>query len=97
VCGFLGPSIRQSLSNDTRSDFRNALVIFDAKRLAVVIAKIEFREIAVQMLLAAMLIDALHAAACKRRASGTFRSTAANKPHARSSAVFVDEFNPGIF
>jgi hypothetical protein len=66
VCGFVRPTISQSLSNYTRSDFRNALVIFDAKRLAVVIAKIEFRETAAQMLLATILLDALHAAACKR-------------------------------
>src|SRR5437899_1255287 len=39
-----------------------AVLIFDAERLAIAIAEIEFSKVAVQVIVPAMLIDALHAA-----------------------------------
>jgi hypothetical protein len=60
--GAVRPSIGQSLANDALCQFVRAVGIVHAKRNAIVMAKIKFREVAVQMLLGAMLVGALHAA-----------------------------------
>jgi hypothetical protein len=54
------PSICQSLSNDTFCENFSARHILKANCGAVRITEIEFRNVAMQMLLAAMLISALH-------------------------------------
>src|SRR5204863_6937706 len=55
------PSIRQALDNNALSEFVRALRIVHAKRNAVVMAEIEFRQITVQMLFSAVLVGAAHA------------------------------------
>jgi hypothetical protein len=55
-------SIGETLSNDTFDCARGALYVIYAEPDAIAIAEIEFGKIAVQMLFAAMLVDALHAA-----------------------------------
>ena len=59
---FTRPPIGQPLADDALKRVRRALRILDAKPRTVVVAKIKLRDVAVQMLLAAMLVDALHAA-----------------------------------
>ena len=59
---FVRPSIHQALALRALNDLGNALRILDAKRGTIRVAKIELSQIAVQVLLAAMLINALHAA-----------------------------------
>src|ERR1700730_11292070 len=54
--------IREPLPNDALQRAFGALCIVNAKLHAVVIAKIELGDVAMQMLLAAMLVDAFHAA-----------------------------------
>ena len=56
------PSISKALADDAFSRKFGAHKIIHAERGACVVTKIELREIAVQMLLAAVLINALHAA-----------------------------------
>jgi hypothetical protein len=56
------PSIGQSLANDALSQLLGAVTVVNAKRNAVVIAEIEFRQITVQVLFAAILIGAAHTA-----------------------------------
>ena len=56
------PSIGQTLANDALSQLVGALSVIHAKRNAVVMTEIELRQIAMQMLLGAMLIGAEHAA-----------------------------------
>jgi hypothetical protein len=62
VRGFVSPPICQSLSSDASHDFVGALCILDTKARAIVIAEIEFREIAVQMLFADVMVSSDHAA-----------------------------------
>jgi hypothetical protein len=57
VSGFVNPPISQSLAHDLCQSNVAALVVFNAKRLAVVVTEIEFLEVAVKMLLAAMLVN----------------------------------------
>lgn len=54
--------IREALAGDASQRVLVALAVFDPKRRAVVLAKIELGKVAMQMLLTAVLIDALHAA-----------------------------------
>ena len=56
------PLISQTLALDTDKRVFRALNISNPKFNAVIIAEIKLRDIAMQMSLAAMLIDALHAA-----------------------------------
>jgi hypothetical protein len=60
--GAVRPSIGRALANHALRQFVGALGIVHAKRNAVVIAKIKFRQIAMQMLFGAMLIRAFHTA-----------------------------------
>jgi hypothetical protein len=54
--------IRESLTGCTQNGLIGPVLIVNAKRNAVAVAEIKLRQIAVQMLLSAMLVDALHAA-----------------------------------
>ena len=54
--------IGEPLADDALNGARGTLYVIYAQPDAVAIAEIELRQIAVQMLLAAMLVDALHAA-----------------------------------
>ena len=54
--------IREALPFDGLKSVGCALMIIDPKRYAVVVAQVELREIAVQMLALAMLVSASHAA-----------------------------------
>ena len=54
------PSIGQALANDAFGQLIRAVGIIHAKRNAVVMTEIKFRQIAMQMLLGAMLIGAAH-------------------------------------
>lgn len=56
------PSIGQTLSSRPLNRFVCPVLIVNAKRNAVAVAEVEFRQVAVQMLLRAVLINALHAA-----------------------------------
>lgn len=56
------PSISQALTNDTLQSFNRPGLVIKAVLGARVIAELKFRQIAVQMLFAAMLIYATHAA-----------------------------------
>jgi hypothetical protein len=49
------PSIGQALADDASRQSLGTLWVIDAKSRAVVIAEVKFRQIAMQMLLAAML------------------------------------------
>src|SRR5687767_2172028 len=60
--GLVRPSISQAFADDASGQCRGALAVIDAKANAVVVAEIKFRKIAVQMLFAAMLVDAAHPA-----------------------------------
>lgn len=62
--GFLPvrPPIGEALAFDLFEDVARALLVVDAEADAVVVAEIEFRDVAVRMVLAAVLIDALHSA-----------------------------------
>lgn len=62
VCGFVSPPIREALSSDALERNIGTHRIVDAKFDAVVLAEIEFSQIALQVLLAAALIRADHAA-----------------------------------
>ncbi len=55
-------SIGEPLADDTHKGALGTLHVIYAKPNAVAIAEIEFAQIAVQMALAAMLVNALHAA-----------------------------------
>src|SRR5579862_4668952 len=59
---FVSPPICQSLAADAFERIGCAFCIFNTARGTVVIAEIEFRQIAVQMITAAMLVRAIHAA-----------------------------------
>ena len=54
--------ISNALAFAAANSKHGALLIIVTKRNAVIVPEIKFREIAVQMLLAAMLVHALHAA-----------------------------------
>ena len=54
--------IGQATPNDALKQTFGAFAIVDLQRSPIVIPEIELREIAVKMLLGAMLVDALHAA-----------------------------------
>lgn len=56
------PTIRDPLANDAVQRASGTTAIVDTVRDAVVIPKLELGKVAVQMLLAAMLINALHGA-----------------------------------
>jgi len=58
----VNPPIREAFAFDALEGDHGTHVVIDAEADAVVVAEIELREITVQMVLAAMLIDALHAA-----------------------------------
>ncbi len=60
--GALGPCLGQTLANDAAHQFASAAPVINAVGLTVVMAELKFNRIAAQMLLAAMLIDALHTA-----------------------------------
>ena len=60
--GAIGPSIGEALANDALGQFVSALSVIHAKRNAVVMTEIKFRQITVQMLLGAMLVRPAHAA-----------------------------------
>ncbi len=53
----------EALANDAFHRTRGALTVIYAQLGTVAIAEIKFREIAVQMLFAAMLVNAVHARA----------------------------------
>lgn len=55
-------SIRQPLTNDTLQRALSPLAIFNAQLRAVAVAEIKLRNVTVQVLLRAVLVDALHAA-----------------------------------
>src|ERR1700685_519533 len=55
-------AICQALSDDALERVRGTLRIFDAKPRTIVVAEIKLRDVAMQVLFAAMLVDALHAA-----------------------------------
>src|SRR5689334_22152101 len=69
VLGFVRPSIGQPLALGALDRLLGALAVFDAECLAHVVAELEFGQIAVQVLLAAVLIDALHPALENREVS----------------------------
>ena len=58
----MSPPISQALTADLLQGAIGALLVIPVQRRAVVVAEVKFREVAVQMLFGAMLIDALHAA-----------------------------------
>lgn len=60
--GFVRPPIREALAGSTFHGKGSTFAIVKAKLGAVIKTKIVFGEIAMQMLLAAMLIDAAHTA-----------------------------------
>ncbi len=60
--GFVSSSIGQTLANDALGQILGSHKVIGAKRNAVVIAEIKFREIAMQVLFTAMLIHATHTA-----------------------------------
>jgi hypothetical protein len=62
LIGSVSLSIGQTLAADGRERHGSAGVVVDAESRAGVVAEIEFREVAVQMGLAAMLVDAAHPA-----------------------------------
>lgn len=61
--------IGQALADHTKQRSAAALPIVAAVRFAVVVPELELREISVQVLLGAMLLDALHAALENRKAA----------------------------
>src|SRR6185437_15364137 len=62
VTGFTNPPIGKALAACASEQIVGALGVFNAKRRAAVISEIKFREVAVQVSLAAMLVGAEHAA-----------------------------------
>ncbi len=54
--------VSQPLADDTLKQLVGTLVIFHAERNAIVVAEVELRKVAVQVVMGAVLIDALHAA-----------------------------------
>ena len=67
VRGFVRPPIRQALASDALKQFVGASTVIHTKAATVVIAEIEFRQIAVKMLFANMVIGAVHAALENRK------------------------------
>jgi hypothetical protein len=61
--------IGQSATNDAAKCILAALSVLNAEGGAVVVTELKLRDVAVQMLLGAMLIDALHAALENRKAA----------------------------
>ncbi len=57
--GSVRPSISQALADDASGQGLGAAAVVNAKRSAVVVAEIKFRQIAMQMLFAAMLVPTL--------------------------------------
>lgn len=62
MTGFVNPPIGQTLALNTLECGLGALHIVNLKRSAVAVAKVKFRQVAMQMGLRAMLIDTLHPA-----------------------------------
>lgn len=59
---FVRCNVGQTLADDAAQRRNGTVTVVAAKRLAIVIPKLELCQIAMQVRLAAMLIDALHAA-----------------------------------
>jgi hypothetical protein len=55
--------ISKALSYDTLQELTGALPVLNSESGAIVVAEVELRQVAVQMLAAAMLVNAVHAAA----------------------------------
>jgi hypothetical protein len=62
VSRFINSSVGEALSADVLQHGFRALLVIDAERNAVVVAELEFGEIALQVILRALPIHALHAA-----------------------------------
>jgi hypothetical protein len=58
----MSPAVRQALARDPLQGLFCARFVTDAKPCAVAVPEIKLGEIAVQMLFAAMLVHAFHAA-----------------------------------
>ena len=58
----VSPPIGEALAFDPAQSNQGALNVSDAKPNTVAVAEVKFREVAVQVLLTATLVDALHAA-----------------------------------
>lgn len=56
------PPISQTLPDDPLKCTSGTLLVLNTKRRTVVVAEIKFGKVAVQVLLTAVLVDALHAA-----------------------------------
>ena len=59
---YQGGAVGQPFADDALQSFYRAVLIVNAKRDAVGVAEVKLRQVAMQVLLLAMLIDALHAA-----------------------------------
>src|ERR1700724_288113 len=89
-------SISKPLSDDTFQRAFGAFYVIYAKPNAIAIAKVKFGEIAMQMLLAAMLVDALHAAFEDRIVA--FNCVGVDDPtHVFADAVFDGLRHPIFF
>jgi hypothetical protein len=89
-------SIGETLSNDAFDRALGAIYVIYAEPDAIAIAEIEFGKIAVQMLFAAMLIDALHAAFENRIV--TFNCVGVDDPtHIFADAVIDGLMHPIFF
>ena len=55
--GFVNPLIREPLTADTLEQSGSAFLVVDALRFAVVVAEVEFRNVALKMLLADVLVN----------------------------------------
>jgi hypothetical protein len=102
-CGDFRCSIRQPLANDALQRFDRAGVIAVAEPNAMAVPKIELGKIAVQMLFAAMVIDALNAAVecggeCLDRGVGGGRGTGIQHSPGRRRrwALTIDHFGEGV-
>jgi hypothetical protein len=82
------PPIGQTLAGETAKGLAATLPIIAAVRDPVVVAELELRDIPMQMLLGAMLIDALHAALEDREAA--FNRVGMNAATAIFASAVVD-------
>lgn len=62
VTGFVNPPIGKALAGDALQSLLGVGLIVNFERRTVAVAEVKFRQVAMQMRLATMLIDALHAA-----------------------------------
>ncbi len=60
--GFVRPSIGEALTDSALGDSAGALDVADPERNPVAVAEIELGKVAVQVMLAAVLVDAAHPA-----------------------------------